>query len=110
MRAGKKRHRVTIQQSTPATSSSGEVTLTWATFATVFLESRQTAGGETEIAEAGAAEAEYVFSTRWTPGVTPEMRIVMTLRGSTRTFEINRVDDVQLRGIEMHLYCTEAAN
>ena len=104
MRAGKLRHRVTIESPSESQSDSGEVTSTWAAIATVWAAVEPLSGRERLAAEQAGAEVAVRVRMRYVAGVTPTCRI---LHG-TRYLEIAAVIDPAERGAELELLCREA--
>jgi SPP1 family predicted phage head-tail adaptor len=75
IRSGNLDRRVVIQTSTESQGSTGEVTPSWSTFATVWASRRDTLGSERVRAGAETAMADAVFRIRWLSGVTAKMRL-----------------------------------
>lgn len=107
MRAGRLRHRITIQESTPTQDSFGEVDDDWSEFATRWARV-VTGGGVSRARERFANDAKYAeadvrFELRHIDGVTPEMRVVY----DGRTFDIIAAENVNERDRETHIMATE---
>lgn len=102
MRIGKLRYRITIEQSSE-TQTVGEPVRTWTTFATVWADyedlggSEVSAGGQDQF-----ATGQRRWEIRYLTGVSPRMRV----NDGTRTWDIDRVINVDGRNREMHLFCT----
>ena len=96
MAAGRRNCKVTIEQSTQTQSSSGQMTDSWSTYKTVWMELRPTGGRETPDARQVVAEADTVGVFDWydAPGVTARMRVVY----GSRTFDILHVANADERG------------
>jgi len=78
MRSGQLRHRVTVEQATPAQDAvTGEETVTWAAFlANVPARFLTGPGREFDSSDSKQAETEARATLRWFPGLLPTMRIV----------------------------------
>lgn len=110
MRAGKNRHRLTIQQPTTVRDANygAEMPATWADVATVFasIDDLATAGyREQDIAKTIAATVSHVVRMRHNASIKAKWR----LKFGTRFFHVNAAIDVQERGRETICYCTELA-
>lgn len=104
MKAGKLRHRVTIQnKGTPARNSYGEEVITWATEATVWAEVDPLRGREFLEARREGAEVTTRIRVRHRDGITPSMRVVW----GSHTYDILSVIEVEGREREIHLMCRE---
>lgn len=104
-RIGKLRHRVTIQSPAEAQDAgTGQVTLTWPTFATVWASIEGGGGREFVSAALQQADATDVVEIRYISGVTPRMRIVY----GSRTLEILSAQDSDGRRRRLLLMCREA--
>ena len=105
MRAGKLRHRVTIQQPVETQDSYGEPIITWTALDTVWGAVEPLRGGESYTRNDAQllAEADYRIRLRHRSDVTHKMRVVW----GTRVFQINHVADVMERQRELHLMCEE---
>lgn len=84
MRAGRLRHRVTIQTRSTTPEADGGQPATWTDGATVWAGVEPIAGREMLRADAAAAEVSHRVWMRWRAGVTPANRLKL----GTRTFEI----------------------
>lgn len=83
MKSGDLRWPVTIQSKTPVrNATSGEITYTWGTFASVWADMQPVArrgsraAWEAVIAEQIKAQRVIQFVIRWIPGVDETMRII----------------------------------
>jgi len=103
MRAGKLRHQIVIEQSTEARNSVGEVTASWATFATVRASVEPMQGRESFVASQDLAERTVRFRIRYLAGITPKMRVSY----DSRTFDIQSVVNREERNRETHILCRE---
>jgi SPP1 family predicted phage head-tail adaptor len=104
MKSGKLRHRIIIEQATLGRSATGEVTKTWATFATLWSERRDGKSREFLAAQAVQSEVHTLFVTRYFAGVTNLMRV--NFEGVL--YDIHAVTDPDDRKREMHLQCLRA--
>lgn len=105
MRAGRLRHRVTIQQNAPTQNSLGEPVDAWTTYATVYADIRPLRTRELVAGGQVVAEVTTPIRIRRTSGVSAAMRV---LHGST-VYSITGVLDFPERG-EMELVTTQGLN
>jgi len=103
MRAGKLRHRVTIQRATETQSDSGEVSRTWSTLATVWADIKPTSGAEAFRSGKIRADVGFLVTIRGGVAAAPSDRISL----SGRTLEIVSVADEDERGVTLTLGCNE---
>lgn len=107
MPAGKKRHRVTFQQNTPAANAAGQPRPAWSHFVTVYAQIETPAGEEslTENTQRRATNRRQITinSTAKTRQITPKMRA--TWNG--RTFEIESATDPAGNRKEIVIEATE---
>ncbi len=103
MRAGELRHRITIQQATETPSTSGAITQTWSTVATVWAAIEALSGREAFAAQQVNAQVSSRIRIRYRAGITPKMRIVF----GARTFNIESVMDMESRRRELQLLVSE---
>ena len=107
MRAGTLRHLVTIEQRSTTPDTYGEPAQTWTT-----LQANQPAsieplsGRELVNAQAIQADVTHRLRMRYVAGVHTKHRIVF----GARIFDIKAVRDVDERGIELEMLCTEGAS
>ena len=104
MRAGRLRHRITIQQVTEGQDETGAVTETWNEFATVWADMEPIAGKEYFAAKQTMAETTHRIRIRYLSGVVPKMRVLF----GSRTFDITEIINYRERNVELHLMTTEA--
>lgn len=102
MRAGRLRHRITIEQNTPTRDSFGTEVEAWSTLATVWSRHEVLSGGETIVQRQAGASLNHRFTIRRRTDVTPAMRVSW----SGRYFDIAAVlgDGVTFT----QLICTES--
>jgi len=103
MRAGKLRRRLVIQQATETQGATGEMAVTWGTFATVWGSVEPLRGREFWAAKELQAEVSTRIRIRYLAGVTPKMQVL----DGTRLYWIDAVIDPEMRHIEMQLMCRE---
>lgn len=101
MRAGKLRHRVTIQRAVEVQNDFGEVVTTWVTVGQAWASVEPLRGREYFQAEGTQAETSTRIRMRYRNGIMPKMRVV---HGST-VYDIESVMDVETRGRELELMC-----
>ena len=109
MRAGKLRHRITIQQyalGSPQRNASGELDGSWTAYLTVSASVDPVSGREPWLAQAHLSEVSHKVHIRYRAGITHDMRV---LYGS-RVFEIKAVLNFEERNRELLLLCTEGVS
>lgn len=103
MRAGRLRHRITLERPPTAADELGEPDGAWVEVATVWaavdpLTARELlAGGQVEHA------CTHRVRMRWLSGVTSAMRVVH----AGRTLAVRGVRDIEERQVEIELLCEE---
>lgn len=103
--AGRKRHRITVQQASETLGTSGQPLRTWTTYLADYpVAIDQVAGNEVLRGRQVSAQAQIVFSGRWYAGVTTQMRV--TYDG--RTLGIVRASDPYGDRRELRIECREA--
>ena len=103
--AGRKRHRITIQQATSAQDGAGQPIRTWTTFLADYPVSvDEVSGGEEIRGRVVSAETHVVFTGRYYAGVTTKMRVVY----GSRTLGIVRAVDPYADRRELRIECKEA--
>ena len=105
MRIGPLRHRIAIQSSTPTQGEYGEVSLVWATDATVWASIEPLSGREMVSAQQQHAETTHRIRLRYTTNVTAESRISF----DSRTFEIVSLINRKEMNWMLELLCKEVA-
>lgn len=107
VRAGRMRHRITIQQNDPTQDASGELDDSWSEYATRWARAVTETGvsrvRESFSADQKYAEADVRFELRHIEGVTPEMRVSW----DNRIYDIVGAVNVNHRDRETHIYATE---
>jgi SPP1 family predicted phage head-tail adaptor len=103
VRAGKLRRRLIIQQAVETQGATGELSISWGTFATVYGAVEPLRGREFFAAKEFQAEVTTRIRIRYLVGVTPKMQI---LDGIT-VYLINAVIDPEMKHQELQLMCVE---
>jgi SPP1 family predicted phage head-tail adaptor len=103
MRAGRLRHRVTIQEYTESQNTYGEVTKSWVDFATVWAAMEPARGREFWESQQINAETTSTVVLRYLAGVKPEMRVLY----DGRVFQILSVINPDERNRELQLRVKE---
>ena len=103
MRAGKLRHRITIETPTETRNAYGEPEVTWGTFKEVWASVEPIRGREFWRAQEQQARVTTRIRIRYLADVTPKMRIVF----GSKTYIINAIIDQEERHAEMQLICEE---
>lgn len=103
MRSGKLRRLLEIQQAIETQGPTGEMTVTWGTFANVHGSVEPLRGREFWAAKEQQAQVDTRIRIRYLEGVTPKMQVL----DGTRVFLIYSVIDPETRHIQMDLMCTE---
>jgi SPP1 family predicted phage head-tail adaptor len=103
VRAGKLRHRITIEQVAETQDSDGSVIETWSTFANAQASIDPISGREYFAAQTTQADVTHRISLRFISGVIPKMRV----KYGSRNFDILSVINVGERNRELQLMCRE---
>jgi len=103
MRAGKIRRRLIIQRAIETQGATGEMSVAWVTFATVWGSVEPLRGREFWAAKEMQAEVSTRIRIRYLAGVTPKMQIV----DGAKLYWIEAVIDPEMRHIQMDLMCVE---
>ena len=106
MRAGKLRHKVTIQDYTESQNSYGEMTKTWSDYATVWASIEPVRGREFWESQQINAEVTAKITIRHLYGINPKMRV----KHDNRIFEIISVINPEERNVELQLMVKESVN
>lgn len=103
MKAGDRRHPILIEQVAETKDARGELTQTWAAFASAWAEVKPVRGREyfQAHAENGAADTRIIL--RYIPGVTRQMRV----NHGGRIYDIADVLNIDERNVELNLMCLE---
>ena len=103
MRSGDLRHRITVQVKSLVTDNIGGWSETWSTFATVSAAIWPVSAKERISGQQLAGEVTHRVRIRYLAGVIPSMRISF----SGRTLQIISVINMEERGIQLDLLCSE---
>lgn len=103
MRAGRLRHRITIQQKSVSQDAYGEEDATWSTYLQTWASVEPLEGREYMEGRAQAQAVSHRVLMRHRDGVTAEMRV---LHGS-RVLQIESVLNTRERDEELELMCRE---
>lgn len=102
MRAGRLRHRITIQEKTSAQNTYGEH-LTWTDVCTVWASIEPLYGQEFMTADREGASVTTRIVMRYRSGIAPSMRVT---EGS-HTWDIQSIINLREIDHELHLMCRE---
>ena len=103
VRTGELRHRVTIQENTPARDSLGQAVSSWTDLEKRWAQVLPLAGRELEIARQVNAQISHQITMRHGSSVTAEHRI----KYGSRTFNVNSVVTEGERDRRTVCMCTE---
>ena len=109
MRAGRLRHRVTIQQLTagsPQQNTTGEMDDDWTDFATVWAAIEPIRGRDLVAAQQEHADVEVKIPIRYLSGVTAKMRV----RHDSINYSILYVINPGMRDKDLELMCSQGVN
>lgn len=108
MRAGRLRHRITLQFNSPSRGAAGEVVDSWSDQFTVWASIEPLKGEEFLEGQAQSQKVTYRVEARYRSGFTPEKRLKFTDRESTtRYLWIESVIEPYIRGTDLKLMCRE---
>ncbi len=105
MRAGKLKHKVTVEEPREARGETGQVTTSFQPLATTWASIEPLSGRELIAADQAQSETTIRVRMRYLAGVTNECRIVH----GTRVLQIVSVIDPEDRHAELELMCREPA-
>lgn len=103
MRGGKLRRLLEIQKAIETQGATGEMSVTWTTFATIHGSVEPIRGREFWAAKEIQTQVTTRIRIRYLDGVTPKMQVV----DGTKLYWINTVIDPEMRHIELQLMCWE---
>ena len=106
MRAGKLRHRVTIQSRTVAADTVGHPVETWATLASVSADILPMGGAEPFHSDQFDARVSHDITIRYRTDVTPNMRVVW----GSKTLDVEAVMDPDGRRRSLRILALERAD
>jgi len=104
MRAGRLRHKITIQKATESQDAYGEADETWSTFRIVRAYKKVISGTENFVNDKRSPDRIVEFGIHYIDDVTPKMRI----KHGTDIFNILSVDNVMDLNRDLILRCHEA--
>lgn len=111
MRSGTLRQRVTLQERTETTGSTGEVTWSWADWATVWAAVEPISGRELFSAQQVQANTTTRIRIRHRSGVDSKLRVKFVADNGSpqriKYYEIESVLHINERQREIHLMCVE---
>jgi len=105
LRAGRLRHRITIQSVGSTLDDYGDLSNSWTTLATVWASITPVSGTEADIASELTGISTHSIKIRYRSGVTSQNRIVF----GSRTFQIESIKDWNeyKAGKCLELFCKE---
>lgn len=105
MQAGKLRHMIEIQKSTPTQSALGEETQAWSKVADVWASIKPISGRErfSQLGVQNAAQMDTVITIRYRAAITPKMRVLW----SGHIYDIEAVRNLDERRVTTELLCRE---
>ncbi len=103
MRAGDLRNLISLQSWSETRSASGAVVKTWTTYVSVWAKFRTLSGNERIAAQQASSVLTHEVSIRYLDFVKPGDRISW----GTRIFDIKDVRNVDERGVETRMLCSE---
>lgn len=103
MRAGKLRHRITIQQVAETQDETGALVSDWSTFAEVWGSVEPLRGRELFMAHEQQARMDVRIRLRYLAGITAKMRVLF----GSHTYQIVSVINPEMRNREMQLMVWE---
>jgi len=106
MRAGKLRHRITIQERVETQDDYGSSVAAWVTFATVHASVEPISGKELLAAQAINSETRVRMRLRYISGITSDMRVSFNLK----LYNIQEIIDFKEENRELQLMCNEGVN
>lgn len=107
MRAGKLRHRVSIESQSTEKDDFGQPRLTWTAVASsVPADINPKGGREKFLADGRFPESDSVIVMRWRSGITSKMRVTF----GTRHYDIQDVQNTRELNHELVLICKEGVN
>ena len=93
MRAGELDRKITVERAMAVTSGTGEVTHTWATFATIWARRVPIKADEYFTAQQVNAPVDARFQIRWRDGLDSAMRLVY----DGKTYDILSIQEIGRR-------------
>lgn len=106
VRAGRLRHRITLERLTNSDDEYGEPTSSYEVYGSFWAAVESLSGRELWQAQQVKATTTHRVTMRYVTGVAPGMRVIH----KARTLEIDSVVDVGERTRELQLMCTEVTD
>jgi SPP1 family predicted phage head-tail adaptor len=107
MQAGKKRHKITIQQIALGSAGTyGGQAKSWSTFAQPWAEIRPSGGKKLMAAQAVQSKVDVEITIRYLAGVVPKMRVSY----NSAVYDIEAVINRDMANKEMTLLCSTGVN
>jgi SPP1 family predicted phage head-tail adaptor len=109
MRAGRLRHRITLQRlvaGSPQQKPSGEPDVAWADYLSVWASVEPVTGREPFLAQAHLSEVTTKIRMRYRSGLDAAMRVVF----GQGIYNIHAILNFEERNIELQLLCSQGAN
>jgi SPP1 family predicted phage head-tail adaptor len=103
MRAGRLRHRVSIQAPSETLDDFGEADLSWATDSTVWASIEPISGNERFSSDQVTAELTHRVFIRYLTGLTPRKRLLF----GSRVFQIQSILNKDEKNEQLELLCRE---
>jgi SPP1 family predicted phage head-tail adaptor len=111
VRAGRLRHRITLQRRVESQEATGEVTWSWADVAEVWASVEPIAGREYFAAAQVSSEVNTRIRLRYRPGLNEKLRVVFISEpgspGLVHYYDVLSVINWQERDREVHLMCRQ---
>lgn len=109
MRAGRLRHRVTVQQlvaGSPQQKATGEPDESWTDFISVWASVEPITGNERFLAQQHLSQVTTKINMRYRSGITASMRVVF----GQAIYNIHAILNWEERNRELTLLCSQGAN
>ena len=101
-----------IQRQSTVPDEFNQPVLSWDTLASVRASVRAESGREFETSQQMQGERMTLISIRAVPGLTilPQYRVLVSIRGVDRAYNVHEALDDQERGLWVFLRCTDGTN
>ena len=103
MKAGKLRHKITIQQYTDGTNDNGYPEKTWTDFVSCWSSIEPIKGKEYFAAQTEHSKVDHIITCRYYTGITTDMRI----KYNNQHFNIESILNVDERNRELQIMAVE---
>ena len=103
MRAGRRNHKIVIEEKSVTPDAYGDPVETWTQFAEAWVENAPESGREFLAAKQERADLSRILTTRYIDGISPDMRVV----DGERVFDIISAFDPSGRRRELKIHCRE---